>query len=226
MWGKPATGNKAQASRSEARRNAALGEALLQQFGVSKAELVPSKAAVGFTGFTYNNELLIGAPWPTSTLEQLFVLAHEIGHLRLHVRRNKDGWYCLSPQPNYVLEYEAERFAVDWFGANGLEVPPSVLAKARQNVANKIADAEAAGDVPIALEIAEWAHLDDHKLQEVTDGGRQASPCPTCGHNERCQLGLTRAPSRLIGRRSTLRELMIALLIIGVGLALWARLTE
>lgn len=211
----------------EAAYFSALGERLLKEYGVSHSELVPAKGPVGFTGFTDSNELLIGAPWPTETASSLFILAHEIGHLRLHVRRNSAGWYRLADKPAYLLEYEAERFAEQWFAQNGLTVPKQERGKARDNVREKLALAADAGDGTLDPEIAEWLALDGPASGALSRQGEDERAGPAAPANllpePRCGLGIKHVPAGATSRGDPMVRLALAIVIIGLIAALWAR---
>lgn len=205
-----------------------LGRELLTTFGVSASEIVPTPSDTGFTRFTYTNELVVGAPWPVRSLADLFILAHQVGHVRLHVRRDANGWYRLSDQPRYLLEFEAEYFAEEWFAKRGLPIPEQVIIAARANVRTCIMEALIAGETEIDADAISWAQIHASELgdwtREVASTGTLADLAAQADRPTRCELGLAPGPWRFNARRVGISEMMVGICVVGVAVAVWARL--
>lgn len=126
-----------------ANRYAALGEAMVAEYGILKVE--PS---AGLRGWAIVKDRHIKVPWPTTTRKRLYILAHECGHVFLeHTGRRK---------PRYVEEYEAEQFAIAKLREHGIPVPKSMLKRAKAYVAYKIRQAERSGAKKIDTKIRNW----------------------------------------------------------------------
>lgn len=118
-----------------ARRRKKLTRADYQRFG---DELVKSvglerptgirKTLTGLGGRTkHTGKVILEAPWPTTTRRRLYVLAHEVGHIKLQ--------HCYRKLPSYLEEFEAEQWAHKWLRRRGIPVPKASTAEARDYVA-------------------------------------------------------------------------------------------
>ena len=92
---------------------------------------------------------IITAPWPATTRRELYIVAHEIGHVALGHRARQ--------LPVYVQEFEAERFAIALMRRAGLAVPRDMTARGKRYVALKIERAFRRGARWIDPDIARWA---------------------------------------------------------------------
>jgi hypothetical protein len=124
-------------------RYAAVGEGWMAEFGVSLKGI-----RTGLTGQAWVEERAIYAPWPSTTRNRLYILAHEIGHVALDHR---------SQRPVYVQEFEAEQFAHGLMRRDGLAVPRKMADRAKCYVRFKIRRAHNRFVRWIDPDIAKWA---------------------------------------------------------------------
>jgi hypothetical protein len=68
---------------------------------------------------------------PVTDRNSLFVFLHEVGHVRCHAKE-PDG------APDYLIEYEAERYAIAAMRHEGVPVPRIELDKAKENVREEL----------------------------------------------------------------------------------------
>jgi hypothetical protein len=114
------------------------------------------KAEAGITEHVIRKSLS-GYAWPSGkisapegrTRKQLYILAHECGHIALkHFSRK---------QPRHVEEMQAEKWAHDALRRHGVSVPRSMTTRAKQYVARKIRQAIRRGAKRIDPEAARYA---------------------------------------------------------------------
>lgn len=89
------------------------------------------------TGRAWTSQSIIEAP-EGRTSRQLYILAHECGHIALHRGRGKD-------KPTYLKEFEAEQWAHDALRRHGVPVPPCETERARKQVSLEIYKAKRQG---------------------------------------------------------------------------------
>lgn len=131
------TADELQAAKTAARgRYARIAELLKAEAGVVR-HYEFNKIA----GLAWTNEGQILAPAGV-TRRQLYVLAHECGHIVLHGTR--ESW----TKPSHVKEHEAETYALRAFARYGLEVPEKSARWARGYVGQWIMKDSADG-IPI-----------------------------------------------------------------------------
>ena len=131
------TGAELQAARAAAReRYAAIAEALKLEAGVTR-----HYEHKEISGLAFTSEGKILAPAGV-TRRQLYVLAHECGHMVLHSAPHT------RTKPSHVKEHEAETYAHRAFARYGIEVPDASARWARAYVGQWIMKDRAAG-VPI-----------------------------------------------------------------------------
>lgn len=126
-------------------RYAALGEALVARFKVAL-----KKVRSGLTGCAYVQSREIEAPWPSTSRNRLYILAHEIGHVALDHKPS---------QLRYVKEFEAEQFAHGLLRQIGVAVPRKMTDRAKGYVRRKIKSALRQRAKWIDPDIADWAGL-------------------------------------------------------------------
>ena len=85
--------------------------------------LIPAHATVRNDG---SKEMYV--PFPKSR-EALFIFLHECAHH--HLGHLKDGYN----EPTWLMEYEAEKWAMETMRSEGLHVPRSMIAEAKRYVA-------------------------------------------------------------------------------------------
>jgi hypothetical protein len=135
----PATSAHKNGARLQAARRAAtarylaIASAIKAEAGV-KGHYVRS----GLSGVANLSNGWIAAP-EGRTRKQLYVLAHECGHIALHAYGRYKG------RPAYVTEFEAEMWAHDALRRHGVAVPRAMTASARLYIGRKIAQARKAG---------------------------------------------------------------------------------
>lgn len=128
------TGQRLLEARTAAReRYRRIAEALKKEAGVLRHYTHKQISGLAWTG-----DRRILAPEGV-TRRQLYVLAHECGHIVLHSAP------ATRSKPNHVLEHEAEVYAHRAFARYGLEVPPASAEWARNYVGRWIAKDRAAG---------------------------------------------------------------------------------
>lgn len=138
-------GERLQAARAAARdRYQLIALAIKMEAGVTRHYTHKS-----ISGLAWSDKGRILAP-EGITRRQLYVLAHECGHIVLHNTPAK--W----SKPGHVKELEAEIYAHRTFQRYGLEVPARSSQWARQYVGQWIMRDKAEG-IPIAREAAEFA---------------------------------------------------------------------
>ena len=132
-------------NRRAARDLVAIGREWVFQFGIHQVEDCgdPLKAVA------HVDRREVFAPWPPSSLDDLFVLAHEIAHVVLR-HRYESG-------TEYIIEFEAERFAVELFRQYGLKAPRRQIRRARANVCAWLLLAVVRGEYRIDRAIDEWS---------------------------------------------------------------------
>jgi hypothetical protein len=115
-----------------------LGRELLAEIGLKEPQACLDQLH-GFVRIEDAGWRTLGAPWPTSTRAALYVLAHEIGHWRLHtekhrgdVRGFRDGSTAL------VLEYEAGLYAHGRLRELGVPVPRWITGVGKRRAAAMI----------------------------------------------------------------------------------------
>lgn len=135
----------AAARKDAAARYQRLGESLVLACGVG---VLP---ATRLAGWAVPDRRVIRAPWPATTRQRLYIVAHECGHVVLHGRGRG------RRLAKYVVEYEAERFAIMMLRKLGVPVPKAQLARARRYVAAKTERAIDRGAYEIAGEILRFA---------------------------------------------------------------------
>jgi hypothetical protein len=101
----------------------------------AEAGVIGHKVTRGLSGRAWSNFEYINAP-EGRTRKQLYILAHECGHVALNHGRNK---------PAHVKEMDAEKWAHDALRRHGVSVPRSMTKRAKQYVATKIYRAERRG---------------------------------------------------------------------------------
>jgi len=128
---KQLTGIELQQARSAATaRFLAIAAALKQEAGV-----VGHKITSGLNGYAWPTGY-INAP-EGRTRKQLYILAHECGHIALdHFDKKK---------PRNVEEMEAEKWAHDALRRHGVPVPRAMTTRAKKYVARKINQAKRRG---------------------------------------------------------------------------------
>jgi len=87
--------------------------------------------------------------WPISSVHDVFIFLHEVGHARIHASEADNG-------NRYIHEYEAERYAMRAVRHEGLPVTREELKAAKQNVRERIREAEHRG-VKVGPKIRRWA---------------------------------------------------------------------
>lgn len=138
-------GERLQAARAAARdRYQLIALAMKMEAGITRHYTHKS-----ISGLAWTDKGRILAP-EGITRRQLYVLAHECGHIVLH--NSPATW----SKPGHVKELEAEVYAHRTFQRYGLEVPARSSQWARQYVGQWIMRDKAEG-IPIAREAAEFA---------------------------------------------------------------------
>lgn len=125
-----------------AEKYAEIGQRWLTEFGITLKGV-----RSGLTGEAWVKERAIYAPWPSTTRNRLYILAHEIGHVALDHRRQR---------PTYVQEFEAEQFAHGLMRRDGLAAPRKMTVRAKRYVNSKIGRAFNRFARWIDPDIAEW----------------------------------------------------------------------
>ena len=127
-------------------RYARLGETWLEEFRVTLR-----KARTNLSGRGCAQTRQIVGPWPPTTRQRLYIIAHEIGHVVLDHRRQR---------PAYVREFEAEQFAHALLHREGIAVPRKQTLRAKAYVLHKIYRGLRRGRTK-ALDpfIADWADM-------------------------------------------------------------------
>lgn len=145
-----------------------LGRQLLAEIGLEQPHIITDYLR-GFVR-TANGKREMMAPWPTSTREGLYVLAHEIGHWQLHTVHLGRGWWTHRDLSTLVMEYESERYAHRRLRELGVPVPRYITRLSKMNVAEKVrAELRHSTDAPDG-KIARWAQVDVEKERGVEWG--------------------------------------------------------
>lgn len=134
-----------------------VAEALKREAGVTKHYKFKT---LGGLAFTAQNKIL--APEGV-TRRQLYVLAHECGHIVLH------GSASAQAKPGHVKEHEAEVYAHRAFKRYGLDVPDQSAQWARAYVGQWITKDRNNGIAicPMAVAFADWRRGPDEPLPGV-----------------------------------------------------------
>lgn len=89
----------------------------------------------GLTGRCYHGERLVVCPEP-KTRRSLYVALHEVGHAVLHYAPGNR--FSVVSKSVYVMEYEAEQFAMDKLREYRVAVPRKELNRAKQYVQSQM----------------------------------------------------------------------------------------
>ncbi|NBU58959.1 MAG: hypothetical protein EBS23_04135 [Betaproteobacteria bacterium] len=136
-----------------------LGRQLLAEIGLDRPHII-ADGPYGSVRIPYRSRE-IEAPWPTSTIEELHVLAHELGHWQLHTEELPRGrWAWRDGLQPYVMEYESEQYAHRRLEALGVPVPETMLAEGKDYVGSWVRRyLRDTADLPDA-KITAWAGID------------------------------------------------------------------
>jgi hypothetical protein len=133
-----------QAARQEATaRFLAIAEAIKTEAGVTHHRVITN----GLHGWAFSEHGIIHAP-EGRTRKQLYILAHECGHIAHNHNRKK---------PRHVEELEAEQWAHGALRRHGIAVPRSMTKRAKAYVARKIDQAKRRGAKRINAKAARYA---------------------------------------------------------------------
>ena len=148
-----------------------LGRQLLAEIGLDRPHII-ADGAYGCVRIPYRDRE-IEAPWPTSTIEELHVLAHELGHWKLHTEELPRGrWVWRDGLERYVMEYECEQYAHRRLEALGGPVPEMLVAEGKDYVGHWIRRyLRDTADLPDAT-IAAWAGIDVKRERRAEWGVR------------------------------------------------------
>jgi len=105
---------------------AILGERMIKQYNITLLRgrrmhhpvLLAQGNRTSLNGRAFYPRKII-APWPTTTANRLYILAHEVGHIVLCHCKNND-------KPEFIGELEAEGWAHDELRRLGVPVPPDM----------------------------------------------------------------------------------------------------
>lgn len=78
------------------------------------------------------------APWPIYDLESLFILAHEVKHIIQY----RDDLIPTMNKPEWLIELEADVFAINYFMKAGLHISDSLIRSCKRNISTYINDNE------------------------------------------------------------------------------------
>lgn len=114
---------------------------LLKEYNLTEPNEVPLASWESKVGINSLGDITLHAPWPVSSANEFYVLAHECGHLRMHVGEPgnpKDPTFGEAHKRQPIRrarwEFQAERFAERQFRRFGFEVPYLKQVAARLNV--------------------------------------------------------------------------------------------
>ena len=103
----------------------------------AEAGVVHHRLTSGLHGWAFSEHGIIHAP-EGRTRKQLYILAHECGHVALNHKMN-------GAKPRHVKEHEAEVWAHAALRRHGVPVPRAMTRQAKQYVAEKIHRAKRCG---------------------------------------------------------------------------------
>lgn len=170
-----------------------LGRELLAEIGLARPHYCLDRLH-GFVRIENGGWRRLGAPWPTSTRESLFVLAHEIGHWLLHTEKHRGGvWWFRDGSTELVLEYEAELYAHRRLRDLGISVPRWITRVGRRRAAALIHDQLRTTSQTPDEGIARWAGVDIAKERRAEWGVAAWKRLPRVGTRGK-------PPDLLIGR--------------------------
>ena len=144
------------------------GRQIIQQFDLLDVRIKSTPKESDFGGLAYidgEGNRAVAAPWPTSTLDDLLILAHEVGHILLHMEEKKRGWVWRK-LPEHIMEFEAEEFARNWMLSNGLPFYKDMLEDQQDYVADYIYLDGYSGK-PISVQAARFAIPDERELKKI-----------------------------------------------------------
>lgn len=95
----------------------------------SEAGILEHKIRKSLSGRAWSKTGVIEAP-EGRTRKQLYILAHECGHVALA--------HCRGSKPQHRKEYEAERYAHEALRRHGIAVPKKMTERAKAYVRRKI----------------------------------------------------------------------------------------
>ncbi len=135
-----------------------LGQVFLREIGLAQPHVIADDM-YGSVAIHMRDRILT-APWPTSTRDALYVLAHEVGHWQLHTEWERSGHWVWHDVETYVMEHEADTYAHRKLRAYGVAVPKHWSDSHKQNVRRHIRQyLRTHIDLP-DLRLMQWAGTD------------------------------------------------------------------
>ena len=126
-----------------------LGRCLLAEIGLDRPHVI-ADGSYGRVAIPYAKREIEG-PWPTTTPEELYVLAHELGHWHLHTELMPRGRWQWLELPISRMEYDAEQYAHRRLSELGIDVPASMMETALNMLARFQRDRPAASDLLVGF---------------------------------------------------------------------------
>lgn len=172
-----------------------LGRELLAEIGLKEPH-VCLEHLHGFVQIEGRGWRTLGAPWPTSSREALFVLAHEIGHWVLHTEKHRGGVWWFRDGTELVMEYEAELYAHKRFRDLGVAVPRWISRVGRRRASRLIHDQLRTTSQAPDDHIARSAGVDVGKEREAEWGAAVWKMLPRVGRHAQADLLVGHIPRR------------------------------